>query len=228
MRDGASLNNFTAIAANHQTAGRGRLDRTWLDRPGTSLLFSLVLKPNIDLSSATLITPVLSLAVCDLLETLSIDSSIRWPNDVLVGDKKIAGILSEASFSNRLDFVVASCGLNVTQSADELAQIDRPATSIFAETGTKNVPKELFPALIANFGIRYDAFLKHGSPSFFEEWEKKMSLRGQDVLIDLGKRTIGGRIEGCNPDGSINLIEKNGTSHKIYSGEVVRLNKEHI
>ena len=223
MANGLSLSDFTGITAEHQSDGRGRVGRRWISSAGDSLLASVLLKPSITLQEASLITPVLSVAICEYMEGLGVACSIRWPNDVMVGDRKIAGILSEASYSDKLEFVVASFGLNVRQKRDDLAEIDRPATSLFAESGKKLFPEDLLHPMVAVFSDMYEAFLNSGADSFFERWEKRMSMIGREVSMDTGKERIDGKVLKFHKDCSIEVRDIAGMIHRFHAGEVLRM-----
>jgi BirA family transcriptional regulator, biotin operon repressor / biotin---[acetyl-CoA-carboxylase] ligase len=218
LREGERLTDGTAITANVQAAGKGRFDRQWISAPGDSLLLSLVLKPAIDADAATLITPVLSIAAVELLENFGLPALIRWPNDVLAGDRKIAGILAEASFAgSTLSFLVASIGLNVNQDDAALAAIDRPASSIFAETGKRHEPSALLDPLLARFDALYATFLAEGFAPLFARWRKKQMLAGKRIQLQVGVVT------GFAADGSLELIDAAGQRHRFRTGEATVL-----
>ncbi len=223
MANGLALSDFTVITAEHQSDGRGRLGRRWISSAGDSLLASVLLKPSITLQEASLITPVLSVAICEYLEEFGVACSIRWPNDVMVGERKIAGILSEASYSDKLDFVVASFGLNVRQKRDDLAEIDRPATSLFAESGKELFPADLLRPMVAVFSDMYEVFLNSGADSFFERWEKRMSMIGREVSMDTGKEKIDGKVLKFHKDGCIEVRDIAGMIRRFHAGEVLRI-----
>ncbi len=223
MANGAFLSDFTVITADHQSDGRGRLGRNWISSAGDSLLASVLLKPSITLQEASLVTPVLSVAICEYLDEFNLACSIRWPNDVMVEERKIAGVLSEASYSDKLEFVVASFGLNIRQKEGDLALIDRPATSIYAEKGTLLDPKSICDPIMSHFALLYFDFLKSGADSFFSRWEKRMSMIGREVSIDSGKEKIDGKVLKFNKDGSIEVRDFQGRIHRLYAGEVSRL-----
>ena len=121
------LNDFTFISADYQTAGKGRNNRTWLSEPGENLIFSFLLKDEELVDKAPIISLLVAVEIAKALETYKIkDVSIKWPNDVLIGDKKVCGILAEGQAQ---DYLVVGVGLNVNQTSfpDDLR---RPATSM--------------------------------------------------------------------------------------------------
>jgi BirA family biotin operon repressor/biotin-[acetyl-CoA-carboxylase] ligase len=145
------------VAAGEQTAGRGRLGRRWLAPAGTSLLCSLQLRPAIASERLPELTGVASLACAEAIAALTgVEPALKFPNDVLVGDRKLAGILAEA----REGRVVLGIGVNVNVPAEELPQeVDRPATSVLLETGRELDRAELLAELLERLERRYDAWL---------------------------------------------------------------------
>jgi BirA family biotin operon repressor/biotin-[acetyl-CoA-carboxylase] ligase len=145
------------VATGEQTAGRGRLGRRWLAPAGTSLLCSLQLRPAIASERLPELTGVASLACAEAIAALTgVEPKLKFPNDVLVGDRKLAGILAEA----REGRVVLGIGVNVNVPAEELPQgVGRPATSVLVETGHELDRAELLAELLERLERRYDAWL---------------------------------------------------------------------
>ena len=145
------------VAADEQTAGRGRLGRRWLAPPGTSLLCSLQLRPTVTSERLPELTGVASRACADAIAALiGLEPELKFPNDVLVGGRKLAGILAEA----REDRVVLGIGVNVNVPAEELPQeVDRPAASLLVETGREVDRAELLAELLEQLERRYEAWL---------------------------------------------------------------------
>ena len=145
------------VAADEQTAGRGRLGRRWLAPAGTSLLCSLQLRPTVASERLPELTGVASRACADAIAALTgLEPELKFPNDVLVGGRKVAGILAEA----REERVVLGVGVNVNVPAEQLPQeVDRAATSLLVETGHELDRAELLAELLQRLERRYDAWL---------------------------------------------------------------------
>jgi BirA family transcriptional regulator, biotin operon repressor / biotin---[acetyl-CoA-carboxylase] ligase len=145
------------VVAEEQTAGRGRLGRRWLARPGTSLLCSLQLRPPLPTDRLPELTVVASHACAEAIAALTgLEPELKFPNDVLLGERKVAGILAEA----REGRVVLGIGVNVNVPASELPQeVDRPATSLLAESGREVDRGELLVHLLERLERRYDEWL---------------------------------------------------------------------
>ena len=145
------------VTADEQTAGRGRLGRRWLAPAGTSLLCSLQLRPAVESERLPELTGVAALACLEAIAALTgLEPVLKFPNDVLVGERKVAGVLAEA----REERVVLGIGVNVNVPADELPQeVDRAATSLLVETGRELDRAELLAELLERLERRYDAWL---------------------------------------------------------------------
>lgn len=142
----------TTVATDHQTEGRGRLGRVWEDAPGRGLLFSVLLRPAVEMA----IWPELSVVAGEAVAAaLPVDARVSHPNDVFVGDRKIAGILPEASKG----WVRLGIGINVNQTAEELpAETVKPATSLRVATGREWDRGILLAAILLELETRYDAW----------------------------------------------------------------------
>jgi BirA family biotin operon repressor/biotin-[acetyl-CoA-carboxylase] ligase len=143
--------------AEEQTAGRGRLGRRWLAPSGTSLLCSLQLRPDVPGERLPELTGVAARTVAETIHALTaLEPELKFPNDVLVGGRKVAGVLAEA----REERVVLGVGINVNVPEDELPrEVDRPATSLLVETGAELDRAELLVELLERLERRYDAWV---------------------------------------------------------------------
>ena len=147
----------TVVVAEFQTKGRGRFERTWISSRGRGLLFSILLRPNMEINAAPILTQVAAQTVVEVLAgKFKLSAKIKRPNDVLVSGKKIAGILTEASGTgNKLEYVVVGIGLNVTTPQKELLH---SATSIFVETKQKPAKDKILLDLLGVFKQKYTEF----------------------------------------------------------------------
>jgi len=147
----------TLVVADEQTEGRGRLGRRWLSPAGTSLLCSVQLRPEMPGERLPELTGIAARACAEAIEAVAgLEPKLKFPNDVLVGGRKIAGVLAEA----REGRVVLGIGINVNVPAAELPKdVDRPATSLLAETGREIDRAELLVELLERLENRYDAWL---------------------------------------------------------------------
>ncbi|MBN1282739.1 MAG: biotin--[acetyl-CoA-carboxylase] ligase [Proteobacteria bacterium] len=224
MSRGAELPDRMIVTADFQREGRGRRGRVWSAPIDSSLLFSIVLKPGFPPATAPLTGHMLAASISAALEDAGVPAYIRWPNDVMAGKAKIAGVLAEASVTGeRLDFVVVSAGINVNQDRAALAHIERPATSLLIETGRPREPMELMQPLLSRFGALYDSLRAGGAAAVAKEWQGRCCLTGERVALDLGSRIVEGVVRGFSEDGSIIIEEGPGRVSSHSSGEVIRL-----
>jgi BirA family biotin operon repressor/biotin-[acetyl-CoA-carboxylase] ligase len=205
----ASLPEGALVVADHQTAGRGRLGRSWEAPAGTALLCSVLLRP-----PAEPPTPQLSLvagvAVADALERLlGLAVQLKWPNDVMLRRRKIAGCLAEA----RDGAVVLGIGVNVSQTEDQLPE---NAGSIRTLTGRTADREELLSMLLSDLGSRYTAWLGGGLDAVYEGLGPRDFLRGRHVTVN----GVSGVVSMIDRDGRLEIGVGHGDHVTVESGEV--------
>ena len=192
-QDGAP--EWTIVAAAHQTAGRGRLGRTWLDDAGRSLLFSLVLRPDLSPALAGLVSLLAGAAIADACrDVAAVEAGCKWPNDVLVYDRKLAGILAEASVADgRIAFLVIGVGVNLAP----------PPVGISGATGLEGAGgAELLAAFLRSFGSAY----RPSDPSFAEN----VVRLHRDRSVTVGRRVRAQTISGDVVEGDAVGIDDRG------------------
>jgi BirA family transcriptional regulator, biotin operon repressor / biotin---[acetyl-CoA-carboxylase] ligase len=205
------------FVADEQTAGRGRRGHTWLAAPGENLLFSVLLRPALELAQTSALTLAIGLALRDVVAPLiAEDALIKWPNDLLVDGKKLAGVLVESQLQgDRLQAVVVGVGLNVgsQQFPEEIAA---RATSL-AILGASELEREpLLAALMDAIAARVEAYETSGVAGISSELNAADALRGKRVRVD--ERTGTGR--GLDAQGRLLLQDENAQVHAILTGTV--------
>jgi BirA family biotin operon repressor/biotin-[acetyl-CoA-carboxylase] ligase len=232
---------YSLVVANEQTAGRGREGHQWHSPPGISLAFSLVIRPKVTGPHVLpRLTALGALAVHDaLLNKYDLPSQIKWPNDVLIQGRKVAGILAEANWDgDRLDAVVLGIGINIGEEAPTMAEkhegpLHFPATSVSIHLGRPVDPVELLQAVLAAL-VAWRP--RVASQDFITAWESNLAFRGETVQIafseSAGKDGLPsrlenrppalqeGRIVGLAQDGSLKLRLTNGETVNVRFGEV--------
>jgi BirA family biotin operon repressor/biotin-[acetyl-CoA-carboxylase] ligase len=212
----------TVVVAESQTGGRGRLGRQWHSPPGVNLYCSLVLRPSVPLAVVPCLALVAGLAVVDALgEVASLRASLKWPNDVLVGGRKVAGILTELEAEvERVHHVIAGIGVNLNGGADAFPpELAAKATSVRLASGTA-VNRAAFTAgLLAALEARYRRFLADGFTAMRSEWEAHSSLTGKEVRVTAPEGEVTGRVLGIDDDGSLRLAGPRGEL-RVVGGEV--------
>ncbi len=221
-RNGAA--EGTAVVAEEQTAGRGRLGRTWHSPPGDNLYCSIVLRPPRAPAEVPQIALVAGLAVADAVqETAGRRPAIKWPNDVLLDGKKVCGILTEMeSEMDRVHHVIAGIGVNLN-SRRFPRELREKASSLLLLTG-RPVERAVFTAgLLAALEARYGRYLSVGFASVRTEWESYSCLTGTEVRVHGPGGEVAGRVLGLDDDGALRLRGADGAVTRIVAGEVTVL-----
>ena len=218
----------TAIVADEQTAGRGRLQRTWASGKGAGLYFSILLRPKISQDRWPLITFMAALAVSDTLqEACELETEIKWPNDLLAGERKICGILAEVVETELGRAVVLGIGINLTSEAYPKELAGR-AVSV-AELSLRPVEREqVLAALLRALTRRYVQLQEPGGASLIiEEWMGRSSY-GEDKLVRVtnGDAILTGITRGLENDGALRLEIEGGEIKTIRAGDVVQVRGE--
>lgn len=213
--------DLSLVIADEQTAGRGRLDRKWFTPKGTALAFSLILCPTAgEKPHLTRTVGMAALAITDALRTRGLVAQIKWPNDILLEGRKVAGILTESIWSgDELDCVVIGVGINVLKGAVPAADLLQfPATSLEDALGVTVEREKLLRDILAGM----IALRPHlGSPSFIASWEKALAFRGESILVEEGSRaSLTGKLLGLESDGSLKLSGEDGKSVTVRFGDV--------
>jgi len=210
----------TLVVADEQTAGRGRLGRKWLAPPGTSLLLSLLFRPDLAPNQAPRLTMICSLAMADAIEGLTgLPVGLKWPNDILIRGKKAGGILTESGTTGEhLDYVVVGMGLNVNLDISDLPELRDMATSLSQELGQEVSRLELLWKILEGIEARYKS-LRRGE-LLHEEWVARLINLGCEVQVATPQGVLAGWAEGVGTDGALVLRTPDGRRERILAGDV--------
>ena len=213
--------NGTVVAAREQTKGKGRLGRTWQSKKDDGIAFSVLLRPNVAPSEVSAITPLAGLAVCKAIrEYTKLDCVIKWPNDIIIGRKKLVGILTEMSAEfDAVEYVITGTGINVdhTSFPEEIAF---KATSLLLETG-RHIDKNEFLACVLEH--LENEFVKNNlelTPTALSEYTDLCATVGRSVTFQRGTRRISGMAVGVSEHGELKVMMSDGTISLVNSGEV--------
>lgn len=213
--------NGTVVAAREQTRGKGRLGRTWQSKKDDGIAFSVLLRPNVAPSEVSAITPLAGLAVCKAIrEYTMLDCVIKWPNDIIIGRKKLVGILTEMSAEfDAVEYVITGIGINVdhTSFPEEIAF---KATSLLLETG-RHIDKNEFLACVLEH--LENEFVKNNlelTPTALSEYTDLCATVGRSVTFQRGTRRISGMAVGVSEHGELKVMMSDGTISLVNSGEV--------
>ena len=214
----------TVVIADAQSGGKGRRGRVWTSPAGVNLYCSIILRPSIMPHEAPQLTFLSAVAVARAIElTTRLAPEIKWPNDLLICGKKVAGLLNEMSAeTDGINFVILGIGINLNMTADQFPEdLRQPATSLLLESGTR-VNRSIFTSTMLNELDRlYADFLSHGFGPIREEWQQRCNASGRQVIVsDSGTECAGGRFIGIDSDGAMLLRSDDNKMHRITSGDV--------
>jgi BirA family transcriptional regulator, biotin operon repressor / biotin---[acetyl-CoA-carboxylase] ligase len=224
--------DLSLVIADAQTAGRGRLDRKWFTPKGTALAFSLILRPTAaEKPYLTRIVGLAALAVADALRTRGLSTQIKWPNDVLLNGRKVAGILIESVWSgDEVDCLVIGIGVNILNGAVPSAELLQfPATSLEESLGPAVEREKILHDILAGIIALHPHI---GTDSFIASWEKALAFRGEQVQVEASAddrregrsegngSSITGKLLGLEPDGSLRLSSEGGKPITVHFGDV--------
>lgn len=210
------------VIAEQQTAGRGRLGRSWLSEQAKGIYVSVLLRPKMAPASAAMLTLVAGLAAREAVAAQTgLEPDIRWPNDLMLDGRKFAGILTEMyAEPDRIDFVVVGIGINVNQERfpEEVARL---ATSLRNATGRAQSRLELLVRLLLELLRYYNRFVAEGPGAIVAQFERVSSYaRGKHVQIHTAAETFEGTTEGLEPNGLLRVRRNGGRVETIVSGDV--------
>jgi len=222
-RDGAA--EGTVVIAETQTKGRGRLGRAWISPPFRNLYLSIVLRPRVAIAEAPRLGLVVGLATAEAVAEWAPRAALKWPNDVLLDGRKVAGILMEMEAEeDRVGVVIAGIGVNLNLAADDLpADLRDKATSLGAAVGAPIDRAAFAGRLLARLEERYDQCLQHGFATLRPLWNRLSCLAGREVEIDDGGRRHRGVVCGLADDGTLQLRDAAGHTIAIVAGDVTVL-----
>lgn len=209
------------LIAKEQTAGRGRLGRTWVSKKGDGLYMSILVRPDIPLEKAPLLSLIMGLAAHDAVkEATGIDTRLKWPNDLVIDGKKVAGILASSEIEgSRLKFVVIGIGINMFQELFP-EEISATATSLRLN-GAKFNREDLENSIVKSFNRYYDIFIREESfRAFTEEYNSLTVNVGRRVRVIEPGNEYEADSMGVNEDGELLVRLDNGEIKTIRSGEV--------
>src|SRR5262245_22019120 len=214
------------VVAEYQTHGRGRLGRRWESPPMANLYFSAILRPKLSSEHAAQITLMAAVAVADAAASFIPQApTIKWPNDILVDGKKLAGILAEASCdANNVEYVILGVGINVNFPPDSMpVELRQRATSFMQLTGFPLEREIVLRRLIQDLDRCYGVLEISGFDALRPRWEARFNLAGRRVRVELDTEMIIGVARGIDRHGALVLEDQNGTLRTIVAGDVIPL-----
>ncbi len=213
----------TVVIAESQTRGKGRLKRQWQSPPGCNLYTSIVLRPEIDPLFAPQITLMTGVAVAEILSRYCPENvTLKWPNDVQIGGRKVCGILTEmsAAAAKRINFVVVGIGVNINIERVEFDESFRKiATSLKEEAGREISRLDLTVKLFDNFESLYIRLLREGFGSIKETWLKYTDMVGKQIRVVFNDDIKAGEVLGVDDFGALIIADENDVIRRVIAGD---------
>lgn len=214
------------VIAESQTQGRGRLGRRWESPPLSNLYLSIVLRPGLPPKHAPQITLAAAVALVETVGSfLPRPPVIKWPNDILIDGKKLAGILTEAACDTEcVQYVILGIGLNLNYRAETMPQTLRQRATSMADRAGENLSREtVLVRLIHDLDRCYGELEESGFAALRPRWETHFGLRGRRVRVELGDQTIIGRAQGIDHEGALIVETDDEQRRSIIAGDVIPL-----
>ncbi len=218
--------NGTIIIAEKQTASRGRLDRKWISPKG-GIWFSLIIHPKFDVSNSTLIPILCAVALSKSIKSiLGINTEVKWPNDIIMNGKKVAGILVDASFqANKIDYLILGIGINFDIDAKKLEKRLSNTSNFYGinslrKKDDKTPPKMLVKEFLLQFEKNLSQLDNGEKSKIVKEWTKRAAGIGKKITINTANGKISGISRGIDNDGALKL-KTSKEMKKIFVGDVI-------
>jgi len=212
------------VVAESQERGKGRLGRHWFSPPFLNLYLSVILRPNISPHQASLITLMAAVATADAIRKFSgLLPLIKWPNDILLGGRKVAGLLNEIqSEMDQIHFVILGIGINLNMDEKMFSkEIESIATSLKIEMGQTISRKNFLQSLLQELENWYTIFTKQGSVMILEAWRDRAQLKGRQIKVtSFGEILIGVAVD-VDSDGALILEMADGKRKRVVAGDII-------
>lgn len=214
----------TVVIAKIQSVGKGRLNRKWLSPEG-GLWLSMILRPKIPPQKATIVTLMAANAVAETLAEYGLEARIKWPNDVLIQEKKVCGILTEAKTKeNEIEYLILGIGINANFDLFELPEDIRGSSITIKNELKRNISQEeLLQKLLGHMDMYYGALQANDYKKIIETWKEKSDTLGRHVKIATQKESIQGIAQDLDETGALILKTDDGSVLKFFAGDCVYL-----
>lgn len=216
------LENGTLIVSEFQDSGRGRLGRSWCSSPKKNILCSIVLKPDIDIKEISKVTSIVAASLYKTFKDFSIDVKIKWPNDIFLNNKKIAGILTEMSGDmDSINYLIIGIGININSTlVDFDEEINKIATSLNIEYGHNFSRQEFLAKLLENFENLWINFSNNNFEEALNICRNNSNIIDKNVILVSRGISESVRVLKLNDDGSLLVLDSNNNEKIVFSGEI--------
>ena len=214
------------LVADSQSSGKGRMQRIWYSPPGANIYTSVILRPPAGMLQSTQIPIAAGVAAAETINDFCPGRAwIKWPNDVLIGGKKVCGILAQIKMSGQaVDFVVVGIGINVNLAREQFPQdIQEIATALAIEAGREISRPELIIRLYENMTKWYRELIQNGFASVRERWLNRSEMIDKTVSIVFHNEAVSGKAVGLDEDGSLILLTANNQKMSVSAGDATIL-----
>ena len=225
ISDGA-VSDGAVVVSDSQTEGRGRLGRRWISPAGRNLYLSALFCPEVSPQESSVFTFLASCALIEVFSRYGISATIKWPNDILVGGKKISGVLTELGTSDGVvDYLVIGIGVNLNLSEEsirrEMEDISEKTTSLSILLG-EDISRERFCAELINLLDRfYGEFRRLGTRVIVDMWIERWGFMGEEISVDVSGEVIRGVVERVDGNGFLYLRTDEGDLRRVIAGDTV-------
>ncbi|MFI5344346.1 MAG: biotin--[acetyl-CoA-carboxylase] ligase [Chlamydiales bacterium] len=216
----AELSSLTCVTAEEQTAGRGRFKRHWVSPRGENIYATLYLTVPLGSNYLSNLGQIMAFACSKVLRGIGFEAQLKWPNDILIQGRKIAGVLTETVTKGEALGVIIGIGINVNMPTASLEMIGVPATSLLQLSQKKWDLNELTELLMNHFLQDLEVLKKSGFAPFQAPFEKMLAYKGQEITCRDGTQTIKGICHSITKDGRLELLMSSGEIKLLTSGEV--------
>jgi BirA family biotin operon repressor/biotin-[acetyl-CoA-carboxylase] ligase len=212
------------VVAESQSHGRGRLGRRWESPPFANLYVSILLRPKLSPAHAAQITLMAAVALAEVVEEFVPERpAIKWPNDILIGGKKLAGILTEAACkAEGVEYAILGIGVNLNYASAAMPEeIRRRATSVLEVAGRPVQRERFLQRLIHSIERCYGELEQAGFDSLAARWESYFAWRGRRVRVELLDQVTSGTAKGIDREGALVILDDGGSAQRILAGDVI-------
>jgi BirA family biotin operon repressor/biotin-[acetyl-CoA-carboxylase] ligase len=213
----------TLVVSEEQTEGKGRKGRDWISPKQTGIYATLILRPTLPIEDTPLLTLLTAVATAEAIkEVTGLPATIKWPNDILINSRKVAGILTEVSSDvDRVEFALIGLGLNVNTPSSALPKrLLYPATSLRAEAGSTQPRQRILASWLCHFEAEYAGLCSGNRKSLLDHWKALANITGRKASIRRVHDSVSGTIQDIDEDGALLLKTNDNKIMRILSGDV--------
>ena len=218
----SKLDDMTFLYCNRQTGGKGRLNRVWVSDNEQNIYLTIILKPESPDYPYINLTQYLCVTACEVLKQYGVEPRIKWPNDILINGRKIAGILAQTSTTGqKINGVALGIGINLNSDKKEMEKIDKPATSLNLEIGKSVDRDEFLQKLAQEFEKGYKTFVTKGFETIENEYMSLACFINKEITVNVSDKSLVGTAKSLTKDGALILCDNKTKQELVITmGEI--------